>query len=500
MGKKPSQSLHELIASLSPAEKKQFRIWAQRQSRGEGNLYLQLFDFMTSHAVYDEVALRATLNRRLTPGHLSTARNYLYQALLQCLSRKPRSPEARLREALDHCEWLHARGQLAQARKTASAGYKLACQLHSLSHQAEFLRWQRRLLKTRGGGDLREALTRLGRTERETLQLLSLEAALRDLRGRVQALYLEQTDLPRARLHRELKTLLADEAMKRRPPEKAGFQALLAWHYAHAYAAMMQGAPIEARRHLQHILDTWDQHPAFRRRQPLEYYQALTLFVDNCIRLGELSGLKATLDRFDKPQGLSRAAQAGVIFSGHHLRLRYAIATGHTEAAMSLTAQVEAALQQWQRQVAPSVELTLRYNLGALHFFAGKNPAALRQFYLLRSLQSSHTRPDIIQASRLVELAIALDSGDPSRVEGLLRSFTRYKARRTREAALEEAMTHLASTFLKNGGTLKGKDLKQCLVQLKPLGEEGALTGLGELQVWLRSHLEGKEMKHLLMA
>ena len=57
MSNKVSDSLHKLIKSLTPSEKRGFKLFSSRHTSADENQYVKLFDAIDAHHVYDEALI-----------------------------------------------------------------------------------------------------------------------------------------------------------------------------------------------------------------------------------------------------------------------------------------------------------------------------------------------------------------------------------------------------------------------------------------------------------
>ena len=78
-------ALHELIMSLTQNEKRFFKIYASRHTIGDKNNYVRLFESIGKLKEYDEEKLGNKIKGESFGGHLSAAKNYLYNLILECL-------------------------------------------------------------------------------------------------------------------------------------------------------------------------------------------------------------------------------------------------------------------------------------------------------------------------------------------------------------------------------------------------------------------------------
>lgn len=82
---KKSQTLYELIHSLTQNEKRFFKIYSSLHQVGAKNNYVHLFQIFKNQSVYNEEEIIAQTNDTSYGKHLSVEMNYLYQKILECL-------------------------------------------------------------------------------------------------------------------------------------------------------------------------------------------------------------------------------------------------------------------------------------------------------------------------------------------------------------------------------------------------------------------------------
>jgi hypothetical protein len=82
---KRKNDLHELIASLSTAEKRHFRLFSGLFKR-EHNDYQLLYDAIEAQEVYDESEILKKFKGKKFVAHLDIKKHYLYQLILKALS------------------------------------------------------------------------------------------------------------------------------------------------------------------------------------------------------------------------------------------------------------------------------------------------------------------------------------------------------------------------------------------------------------------------------
>src|SRR5947207_13840207 len=81
MSNKVSDSLHKLIKSLTPSEKRSFKIFSSRHTSADENQYVKLFDAIDAHHVYDE----SLILKKFGTKQFSIVKARLYDSILRSL-------------------------------------------------------------------------------------------------------------------------------------------------------------------------------------------------------------------------------------------------------------------------------------------------------------------------------------------------------------------------------------------------------------------------------
>lgn len=144
MPKQSTDNLMQLIRSLSPAEKRHFRLFAKRnQASKDESIFLQLFDLLDKQGKYDEAFLLRKISG-LKKRQLANQKANLYRQLLTSLRllAQKRSEDIQIREAIDFARVLYDRGlyrpaldKLAQAKSMALTGQSTGLALEILEFE-----------------------------------------------------------------------------------------------------------------------------------------------------------------------------------------------------------------------------------------------------------------------------------------------------------------------------------------------------------------------------
>lgn len=144
-----SDKLHELIKSLSPAEKRYFKIDAARHQLGDGNSYVQLFDALDKQKTYNEDALKKKFAKTAFINRLSIAKRRLYNQILKSLRsyHSASSHDIVIQNNLHEIEILFKKSLYSHCESILKTTRKLAIKHELFSYISEINRWEKWLIE-----------------------------------------------------------------------------------------------------------------------------------------------------------------------------------------------------------------------------------------------------------------------------------------------------------------------------------------------------------------
>jgi hypothetical protein len=140
-------ALFELIKSLSPAEKRYFKLEISKYSSSKQNDYQRLYELMDKEEQYDEKTFKRKLKGDPLLKRFSGIKNYLYNLLLKVLVQmhKDRNVFAKLHYSLEEISILYDRQMYKQASKKVRQAIKLAEECQKYDYLLVLNRWALRL-------------------------------------------------------------------------------------------------------------------------------------------------------------------------------------------------------------------------------------------------------------------------------------------------------------------------------------------------------------------
>ena len=122
-------ALFDLVKSLSPAEKRHFKLWVGRIEVNNDSKFIQLFNLLEKLKEYEEKIIAKSTITKVQLGNVSAN---LYRQILTALRLIPSQQNTRLkiREQLDFATILYNKGLYQQSLKILDRTKKFALELH----------------------------------------------------------------------------------------------------------------------------------------------------------------------------------------------------------------------------------------------------------------------------------------------------------------------------------------------------------------------------------
>jgi len=182
MAKSSYDFLFSLIKSLSPSEKRHFRLSAQGKYGQKEKLFMQLFDVLDKQKIYDETKLNKKIPS-LKTSQLSNLKANLYRQILTSLRKQQinNNPIINLREILDFALVLYNKGMYKASLNMLEKAKKIATtnQLHT--HLYLLLEIERKIESQHITGSTGPKATQLIQETNEILGVIERENELANL-------------------------------------------------------------------------------------------------------------------------------------------------------------------------------------------------------------------------------------------------------------------------------------------------------------------------------
>ena len=493
MAKTPSDKLFRLVHSLSPAEKRYFKLYIK--GKGERNSkYLRLFEAITAMPVFDEDALRKKIykNQQLESQKYSELKAYLYELILRSLQQydEGRSVEYRLNHLLQSVAVLYKRGQYPDCRELLVKAGRLASEYERFTHQIEIVGWEKRIAYAQMDADFfHRELDRLQFEENRALALLENEAAYRRAFFSVYATVKREAVLTNSERREKLNELLGQALFS--DPEQAlshrarvmYFRTLNLYHYS----LQEQDEFYETGKILIELLES---RAHFLKENLADYIAALSNYILSCGLLRKYDEVRSSLEKLRKIQPITVDDQQKIhrqYFTSYFVLCIYTGAFSEARREM-IRCQEEARALDLQDYETGS----FYFQYCCICFGCGEFGEALDYLNTWLSQPRTVEREDLQSLARILSMIIHYELGNTVLLESLLRSATRFMQKKNRLFDLERRFMVLISELMKAPGKKEERiafeAMQTTLPELSREPKARALLQTFDLEAWL----EGK--------
>jgi hypothetical protein len=514
MPKRSSDELFQLIQSLSKAEKRNFKLFAGRNSNAGNPKTVVLFDLMSRMEEYDDDILLKK-NKQLRGTQLSNLKAALYRQILSSIRviREFGTIETQLNEQLDHVRILYQKALfsaclrlLVNIKEQAKAYHQLTYWLQAIIFEKEIeLQHITRSLPGRAEtlaaevNDLTAKLTQIGQLSNLSLELYSWYIRNGHARNEADVLALKTQFSGRF------------EQFSAQHIPKDLFFALLYFYQSRCwFTFIVQDFPLHFR-NAQRWVDLFHQFPKMQGVEPIYYIKGLHSLLLSHMMLNRHEAYMATLSE------LEAFAQSEVVQENDNIaiqtfiylnidRINYHFMQGTFTEGLALVPEIERVLQARQTQIDRHRELVFYYKIASLYFGSGDPSTAID--YLNRIINGRpDLRTDLQCYARLLQLIAhyELIGHQPDKIgflESLLKSVYRFMA----------GMQHLGKVemevfdFIRQSFTLTSPDkaraafvqLRERLIACQANPFERRSFMYLDIISWLESKIEGVAVQEII--
>ena len=465
-----TDSLVRLINALTKAEKRSFKLYANRNSSSPDELkFLQLFDFIDKADNYtDELALAKI--KHIKKSQLSNIKAHLYRQLLTSLrlQHTVRLPKIDIRESIDHALILYQKGFYHQALRILEKAKQHAAKIHATILHLEILEFEKSIESqyiTRSIASRADQLT----AESKSLQRqISATIDFSNLSLQLYALYVKV-----GLVRDEKDYLFVKEFFHSRLPayrlSELGFEEKMHLYNAYVWYYNMTQEFLMCFKYAKLWVELFEEYP-FVKEQYREmhlkglYNLQVALFnLRSYDRLNEILKLIEAVDLGDRDNENVVLLQRLYWLTG---KINHHYLSGTFTEGLAIVEEVEQFIESNTENLDNHRIMVLYYKVACLYFGSGDNRSAIRYLNRVIQMKDVSLREDIQCFARILNLIAHFELGNEDLVEYQVKSVYR---------------------FLRNMGDLHGvqKEILNFLRQLPFAGEKSVLRGFRVLHAKL---------------
>lgn len=508
MSNKASNTLHELIRSLSSAEKRYFKLFSNRHNSSNEKQYVQLFDEIDSQAVYNESEILEAFKGSSFTRHFSIAKNRLYHQILKSLDAfySQDTSEAEINQYIHYSEILFQKALYNQCAKILSTASKLAVKYEKWPALLQIIKRQKRLLELQnyeGSKNLSSKL--LVDQETEILEKLSVEMELWKAKSKLfQQLFTKGQVRDRKNASKLLPLLKNVEKIGN--TEKDSFEAAFLRNHTKSAYYFALGDYKLTYESLKANIDLMDKRLELVKDEPSIYISVLTNLIYVCAKLNRLDESDAYLRRSrNLPKSLkskmNKDLELRVFTNTFSLELAILNITAEEKRAEKLLVEVEKELTKWEDKLSEIRKAAFYHSISTLYFIMGNNRKALRWNNKLLNTIHIDQSEDQYCFGQIFHLLIHYEMGNMDVIAHSIKSLKRYLKTRKRKYKFEDLFIDLMQALLSSREDERNEILQDFQKQMRKLSSnkfEQIVLEYFDFLSWAESKISEKSLQQIL--
>lgn len=482
--------LFQLIRAMSRSEKRYFTLDAQKSGRKTAR-YLELFQVINDMETYDEAALRQRF-----PRHLSTDKNYLYEAILRSMRdyRSANSHAARIKELMLDARYLYERGLYEQSEERLGVAKELAKEMGDHLSILEINKEEGKIAFELKRKNYKQVIDSLIEARNRELELLAEEFFYLDKCYHLMYKVIQNVEIKDVAVQRQLKEEFAIE----NAPKPDSVQGERRYYQASAMYYQLIGDFENVFSFYAQVLDWWDNHPRYKDDEFPRFVIDLSNFLHASFTRGEYKYVAALLERLENENPVNFYDQAILFQKTTIYKLIYYINTGQAAKIEKLEEQIEKDLLRYS--VNPASTIAIACNLAMGLFVSEKfEKCAGWCEKIIKNHLNLPPRVNIQKSIHLLNLIALFEVGDIEKLDNQFRASHRFllSVKDTQSSDYEmDIFNFIRKTVNAPVGNLP-QLLRKFRAYLAGL-EVNLLFGLDELMIrWIDSKLEKKSLSEI---
>lgn len=422
-----ARELYELIHTLTPHEKRYFKLYANFSGKRTENNYLHLFGVMHDLETWSDEALEKAVSEAAYCNHLPSTIFHLFQLVLRSLKsfQTTATERSRLREQLDFARILFEKARFKTAKRILRRVLKKATALQGQLILLEALQLEKELLFQTQSKKLYEEIEGVADEEQKVLGGLKTEFTLSMLAYKHKALRLQKFEARSKKDQARFADIMTHELMTSPPPEE-GIAARRHWFGMKGAHGFLERDYESTYQHYGQILKDMEARPQIIEEVPGEYIRHLTDHLNACVFSKRWAEADMVMKKLAVVKVRTPQEELNLLNISAYTQLFYCVNTGQYDAGVQVASQIRSLLDHHEKSLTVNRRLTYFYNLTIFFFLNEEYKEALQWLNRILQFQSSDLRKNLQDFARIFQLVLHHELGNHDLAEYLFRSTYRY--------------------------------------------------------------------------
>lgn len=505
MPHRATDHLFQLVHSLQKAEKRNFKLYIQRNSANENLKIVQLFDALDKLPEYDEATLLKKLPA-LKKQQLPNIKAHLYKQLLASLRllESNGKVDMQLREQMDYASILYDKGLYLQSLKVLDKIKETANANHQVNVLVQVLALEKNIEALHITRSLDDRASQLAGEADDIAQKLVLVTKLSNLSLQLYGWYIKNGHA-RNSDDEEMLTHFFHQHLPGVITEEHTFYQKLYYYQCWCWYGFIRQDFLLYYRYTQKWVGLFEAEPFMIPLEPAHYIKGMHNLLTAHFALRNYAKFDCTIDAFDAfaqsdtvQQSDNNSIQVFVYL--YIAKINQHFLHGTFKEGLQLVPEIEEKLKAYRLYLDRHRVLVFYYKIASLYFGSGDFSSTID--YLNKIINwKVDLRNDLQCYARLLHLIAHYELGNYNLLEYLTKSVYRFMAKMQNLSVVEEEIFR----FLRQAFHLSARQLKPAfealLEKLKSLEKnrfEVRAFAYLDIVSWLESKVSGMPLQTVL--
>ena len=465
MPNRTTDPLFQLIQSLEKSEKRNFKLYATRNSSSEELISIQLFDALDKMDTYDEGVLLSK-NERIKKQQLSNLKAHLYKQILSSLRLiSDNFIDISLHEQMDYARILYNKGLYHQSLKVLDKLKEQAKNNNQFTYLQQVLFFEKKIEALYITRSIQDRADYLSKESEQVNESLTLVSQLSNLSLQLYSWYIKNGHCRNEEESIALQDFFSSRLLDKTPLCNSFYERLYLYQ-CYCWNAFIKQDFLQYYRYTQKWVNLFEEEPFMLPIETAHYIKGMHNLMGSHFDLGNHKKLVETLEIFDQfcktdlvQNNVNNKIQC-FVYSTISLVNKHFLEGSFTE-GLALIPAIEEKLKEYEIYLDRHRVLIFYYKIACLYFGSGDYEKAID--YLNKIINwKVDLRTDLQCYSRLLHLIAHYELGNEDILDHLIKSVYRFMAKLQNLSVVEEEIFK----FIRTSFHISVKDIKPELEKL----------------------------------
>lgn len=466
MPNRSNDALFLLIKSLEKSEKRNFKLFATRNTESDNLKTVQLFDALDKMEEYNEPLLLKK-NPSIAKQQLSNLSANLYKQILSSLRliKDEDNIDIQLHEQMDHARILYNKGLYLQSLHVLDKMKKLATANQQVTYQMQILFFEKKIEALYLTRSIESRADEINEESKIAAEKIANITMLSSLALKLYSWYIKNGH---ARSQKDEETIrgLFSAGLPNKDFVANGFYEKLYLAQSQCWQAFICRDFLMYYRYAQKWVDCFADEPSMLPIETMHYIKGIHNLMGAHFNLQNATKLRQTILQFEQfaETEIAQNNHNNTVQSFTYLytaKINLHFIEGRFTEGLAFIPDLIAQLKQHENYLDNHRVLIFYYKIAALYFGSGDNDAAID--YLNKIINwKVDLRTDLQCYSRLLQLIAHYELGNYDLVEYLIKSVYRFMAKMENMSTVDEELFK----FLRRSFHIEQKNIKPELEKL----------------------------------